>query len=251
MNLTQARRHYTHEEFQVYRAATLRRDLQWAGIEGPALQLALRRDAVKRHQQRVEFAKAAAARYIESVAPGLDADHWMAAVWAIFEADRLGVGGSEANPAGLGCGTARHPAFANAGKGRKLATDGGAWDVAIAQAQREVRSLYPAMRGAAWCVEQVDGQFVIGVELTIDTGEDDGPEPYSYDVSAVVPDAWARAIAARKLMTAPIADSLRPWGELYNHLFAEAEARRAEWEAEQDAQAAARGSCWGVQAVAV
>jgi hypothetical protein len=49
--------------------------------------------------------------------------------------DQIGVGG---NDGVSGAGTTRLPCFAECGKGRKQASDGGAWDAAIEAAEREL-----------------------------------------------------------------------------------------------------------------
>jgi len=103
-----------------------------AGVEGPALEALLNESAHLRHVHRVKIALAAAEDYYleqakltrDDLTPESLAVH--AAIIAYL--DIVGVGGYWNV---TGAGTARHPAFEKCGKGRKRATDGMAWNVAI------------------------------------------------------------------------------------------------------------------------
>jgi hypothetical protein len=99
-----------------------------AGIAGPAAELMIRAGAAHRAALRAQDATAAASAWGD-LTPGAVS----AAVASACILDAVGVGG----PLGLGGdSTARHPAFAALGKGRKQASDGGAWSAAIEAARR-------------------------------------------------------------------------------------------------------------------
>lgn len=109
-----------------------RRQFESQGVTGAALDALVAELAPLRHASRVEYAREAAEEYY--------LDHMRLdrsevsqitlemAVAALAYADVAGVGGR----CGVdGAATARHPAFAACGKGRKQATDGPAWSAAI------------------------------------------------------------------------------------------------------------------------
>lgn len=109
-----------------------RRQFESQGVTGAALDALVAELAPLRHASRVEYAREAAEEYY--------LDHMRLdrgevtpltlemAVTALAYADGAGIGGR----CGVdGSATARHPAFAACGKGRKQATDGPAWTAAI------------------------------------------------------------------------------------------------------------------------
>ena len=85
------------------------------GLAGEALDAALKLGAAARHESRVG--------YLLETFP----NKCLFLLYAL--ADMVGVGGP--GPWGRGEGTDRYPQFARLGKGRKQASDGGAWDAAI------------------------------------------------------------------------------------------------------------------------
>lgn len=110
-------------------------ELTQKGVTGAALEALLAETAYERHQSRVAYAQWAAVEFYLTVAgvrrEEVSQDTLALFAEAILWADVIGIGG-RFNVEGTG--TARHPAFAKCGKGRKLATDGGAWTAAIREA---------------------------------------------------------------------------------------------------------------------
>lgn len=109
-----------------------------AGVTGPLAERMLRRTARQRHAGRVEQATAA----LLAAADGAAADLAPLVGALVAHLDSIGVGIT-------GQGTDRHPALERLGKGRKHATDGGAWTAAITEAAQDlpriaVRPLGPA-----------------------------------------------------------------------------------------------------------
>lgn len=109
------------------------------GITGEAAEALARETAEGRHKRRVAAATSAADKGVfELHSDALDESEYKPLMWpqyAIFLCvlDAVGVGGKD------GCGgegTQRVAAFRALGKGRKKATDGGAWSAAILTAGR-------------------------------------------------------------------------------------------------------------------
>lgn len=97
------------------------------GIPAGASEFVRRLTAHNRHEERVKAAEEAALDYVRYVTGGESRERAV----AILYADCMGLGG----PRGLmGEATVRHPALSGLGKGRKQATDGGAWSEAILRA---------------------------------------------------------------------------------------------------------------------
>jgi len=106
--------------------------LEAAGVFGSALNCLLRETAKERHDSRVAAARWAAEEYYLA-RTALDRDEvgeptLTLAAGVILWADVIGIGGRDGVE---GAATKRHPAFKGCGKGRKHATDGGAWGAAI------------------------------------------------------------------------------------------------------------------------
>jgi hypothetical protein len=122
--------------------ATRAAELEAKGVVGDALEALLAETAAERHASRVAYARAAAEEWARERA-GLTPKEFSALpqesrdlmAGPVLAAEVLGVGGQDGV---AGHGTARLPAFANCGKGRRNATDGPAWSAAIEQAAREV-----------------------------------------------------------------------------------------------------------------
>lgn len=134
------------------------------GVTGHAADTILAAAAAMRHQNRVAAAMAAAARWSSAIEseqaaafaargpveldPSPSPEHpdtLVDTVW-VCALDAAGVGG----PQGVGGdSTTRHPAFRGCGKGRKGATDGGAWSAAIrGAAELAARKLAEGGHGA-------------------------------------------------------------------------------------------------------
>jgi hypothetical protein len=106
--------------------------------------------------------------------------NYFALAWAILDAD------------GVGTGTARIPALSCLGKGRKQASDGGAWSAAIADAAREAAGNLGS--GPCWGV--VHDQAV--VMWTCADGRSRGGRHQTVP-DELVPAAWQHSIAAKLL----------------------------------------------------
>lgn len=107
-------------------------ELALMGVTGAALECLLSETTQERHQSRVAYARLAAEEYYLDTSKldraDMSRDTLKLVAGAILWADVVGVGGRDGVE---GIGTARHPAFASCGKGRKQASDGGAWSSAI------------------------------------------------------------------------------------------------------------------------
>jgi hypothetical protein len=118
-------------------------NLEISGVTGAALECLLWETAEERHQGRVGAAhKAAEEYYLRTVKlerAEVSPEGLEIAAAAILWADVIGIGGRDGVE---GAGTARHPAFADCGKGRKQATDGGAWSAAILEAARKYQGSF-------------------------------------------------------------------------------------------------------------
>ena len=119
-------------------------ELEGMGITGKAAECLLRECVAERHMSRVVDAKCAAVGEIRLIYTQPTVDELLGGSVEDFVAaqaaglcllDQIGVGGTDGVS---GAGTARIPCFSNLGKGRKQASDGGAWDGAIEGAQREL-----------------------------------------------------------------------------------------------------------------
>jgi hypothetical protein len=116
------------------------------GVEGAALDILLGETAPMRHKARVAVALECAENYYltalklerHEVSPETLAAGAMSVLWA----DVVGVGGRDGVE---GAATARHPAFARCGKGRKHATDAPTWSAAILDAARAIPGQFRAV----------------------------------------------------------------------------------------------------------
>jgi hypothetical protein len=118
------------------------------GVQGAALELLLKATAPARHLGRVEATLAAATAGV-NLGPGGWAEETLPSVQAArILADIIGIGGPKVEA--LGLATVRLPAFQRLGKGRRQASDGGAW---MAAAQGALARLCP--QGLRMFVEAV------------------------------------------------------------------------------------------------
>jgi hypothetical protein len=141
----------------------LRRDvaadeLGRAGVTGEAADLILDEGARERHESRVRFAQESAVAWataeykLEPDEVGESAATWSAVIaWG----DRIGIGGPSGGT--FGYGTTRHPAFAACGKGRKHASDGGAWSAAILDVARQPGGTFAVNPAGVYYISGVDG----------------------------------------------------------------------------------------------
>ena len=142
--------------------AALEQHLREQGVEGVALDALLRETAALRHTHRVAVAAATA----QAAGGGV------ALIGAVLcRLDAHGIGGRD----GVGGqATDRLPAFQALGKGRKQATDGGAWTAAIAEAGTQLAEqvdFCAAADGGGLTV--TDGATTLCVSLCmITSGED-------------------------------------------------------------------------------
>lgn len=118
----------TMYDFTTNTRESTRSFLESAGIFGVAAEAILKETSPQRAAYRCQLAREAATAYLYSVAGDAQGVEVNLGVWYLVLLDWLGVGGR----AGVeGLGTSRHPAFRDCGKGRKHASDGGAWSAAI------------------------------------------------------------------------------------------------------------------------
>ena len=231
----------------IERASDVRVSLADRGVTGPAADVLVRLGAHARHAARVEFVRTLS-------------DDCDVVAWALLDA--VGVGGR----AGLtGAGTARHPAFASCGKGRKQASDGPAWTAAIAAAAEIHRA---GRRVLLTAEETPEGITRLAVELFGDGPVSEGTVWSSADASAEETSLWIAALAgvvlARLTGVAPdlgasalagveIAGDASAWARLYNAAHAAPDARReaeADREREQLLAARAAGIAWAAEGLA-
>ena len=182
--------------------------LQGQGVTGPALDLLLKMTAQARHMARVEQVLAKVAHLPRPVAA------------LVLVADGVGVGGTR----GLeGAATARLPLLQNLGKGRKHASDGGAWSAAIAHAATQLTQ-WSDGDGVIHM-----GRLVVGptaVSLDYNTTDQDLGE---FGWNDVIPAAWGIALSgnvithmgADKALPEAMASlqlegSLGDWAVVYN-----------------------------------
>lgn len=171
----------------IERASDVRVSLADRGVTGAAADVLVRLGAPARHAARVEFVRSL----------GDDCD---VVAWSLLDA--VGVGGH----AGLGgAATARHPALAGCGKGRKQASDGGAWDAAI----RAAAELKRAGRRVMMTAEETTTSSVAGrlhwrlaIELFGDGPVDEGTVWSTDDLDDPGPDGEPRG-RARSVYAAP------------------------------------------------
>lgn len=130
-------------------------ELLQRGVTGAALEALLSETAQERHRSRVAYAKWVAEEFYLASAnlrrEEVSKDVLTLFAGAILRADIVGIGGR----CGVeGMSTARHPAFAGCGKGRKHATDGAAWSAAIRDAAHQC--------GGCFCVNiDIDGRVLL------------------------------------------------------------------------------------------
>lgn len=166
-------------------------------LAGPSRDFAEKVFAKIRHEARVKFAMDAA-RDAAMDAARLAGVHPSPAMWAIFAAEEIGIGG-RANMEGRA--TPRHPAFAECGTGRKQAGDGGAWTAAINQAQKQLGADYVAnskyVRFAA-----TEGRIVARLFWHTDTADASTVDWEDFDVEAVLPASWRDAVVKHGIANA-------------------------------------------------
>ena len=259
--------------------------LEKAGITGLAADLLLRESAPTRHAARVlatlaaacladldgdpDFAVPAAegaarALMAWATAGGLGPvpDHALSEndlceAWAMLSLDLGGVGGHGGYS---GDGTARHPLFTRVGKGRKHASDGGAWLSAAKEAQGILAGAlatldrtnvrFAARRPTPLPGETIEDQawlLVVAWDTTnpdvepwsgVSRNRGPGAAPRRLDL------AWQQAEVARQLLAAATADPVNlavaaPWAKLYNELTSEIFAAQAKADAADAASYAA------------
>ena len=103
-----------------------------AGLTGEAAELAARVGGQARHERRVQAAVTAAMEWAGHAESHV---HRQVRARVALLLDRVGAFGPHGlgNPGGC---SARHPAFAGLGSGRRYARDGTAWDAALQEADR-------------------------------------------------------------------------------------------------------------------
>ena len=241
----------------IERASDVRVSLADRGVTGAAIDVLVRLGAPARHAARVEFVRALS-------------DDCDVVAWALLDA--VGVGGR----AGLmGEGTARHPAFAACGKGRKHASDGAAWTAAIASAAEIRRAGRTVLLTAEetpegahrLCIElRGSGPVSTGTVWSSDDIADPGPSDQPWGLArseAAAP--WIAVVAgvvlARITGIAPdlrddvltgveIEGDAAAWASLYNAAHSAADVRRemeADREREQLIAARAAGVAWAAR----
>ena len=178
---------------EMHLASDVRRELNRQNITGPAADLVLRYTAPARHEWRVLQSAEAALKAAAATGPEVDripavlsaitrgcrpgaveqSAELVAKAVVVLALDANGIGG----PRGLGGGiaAARHPAFARpafgagpCGKGRRQASDGGAWMAAALDAGSRLLDL---LGRAVWVVPRrgpLVTEFGIEVPLSLD-----------------------------------------------------------------------------------
>ncbi|MBP9771381.1 MAG: hypothetical protein KBD16_00435 [Candidatus Pacebacteria bacterium] len=212
----------------------LRRDaateLDQLGVYGVAAEAILRETAPFRRNLRVEKVLAVASAATNATlevgdGTGFDTVEISAigATLALLRADTYGVGGKEGVE---GAGTSRVPALSILGKGRKQASDGGAWSAAIAEATERVVGVLASLLvkggiyGVSWRWLATSSGLRFGV-LALSTGNDGqnveslvtaiDPNQGRFDIvpgtdtpsgEALIPLLWQRTIAREGLRRA-------------------------------------------------
>jgi len=177
---------------------------------GRAIDALLNETAPDRHERRVIAAREAAkvwvvAHHGQGLADPIGDDVMAAYVNAVLLADCFGVGGRHGVS---GAGTARHPAFAGLGRGRKHAADGPAWDAAIRAAVDASPGHFRPGGGGTTSL------FFQAGDILICPG------------AAIIPHAWQRTIAREGLRRSV---GLDPWfPELVGYVLADQD-NAADW----------------------
>lgn len=171
-----------HAEDSVPTAAAERARATTLGLEGEAVDLFVRATAPQRHEHRVR--RAADALLRACIVRGEDQPVDDAPTYALSASyphqvgarvaamlDEVGVGGplgmGDASATGRGeAATTRLPGLAGLGKGRKAASDGGAWTSAIAQAASQIGARFLLVRPPAADGSEGD---VCGLMAALDT----------------------------------------------------------------------------------
>jgi hypothetical protein len=159
---------------------------------GRAIAALLSETAPDRHARRVIAAREAArawvnAHHAKDLSPPISEDVMAAYMNAVLLADCFGVGGRHGVS---GAGTARHPAFAALGRGRKHAADGAAWDAAIRDAVDAAAGHFRPGGGGTTSLFFERGNILI------------------CPGAAIIPHAWQRTIAREGLRRSV---GLDPW----------------------------------------
>lgn len=188
---------------QQYRTVTLtdRPPVRIREDAWPIAAQATYREAVKtltapeRHRHRVCEARHAAAAWLTRRGDGAMVLSDSPAVRALCWLEAGGLyGGGLADP---GAATTRHPAFRGLGKGRRLASDGGAWTAAIAAVGW----------GCRWGLD-ADGQLAVMVPRVEGS---DGDFWYAIPVHELLPqDDESLAVAARRAIREAYPDQMGP-----------------------------------------
>ncbi len=223
----------------VHGAATrreVRETLRGLGIEGAALEALCSLGAGHRHQLRSEQAAEAAltmaSQYVSSH------DEWEdvtttatnGLAMAIIAADEVGIGGGSQFP--TGAATSRIPALSGLGKGRKQASDGGAWSAAI-ESGRDQIAWKANLVGDFWRTSQefsMDEQGNLLIDITSscpDTGETE--EVRIEAPESLIPAEWQFAISANALEQALQRGDeveMAAWARVYNALAAKLDENR-------------------------
>lgn len=164
--------------FECQTARAVREALAERGIVGPAADLVVRGGARERHIQRVYTAVRVAVAWAERVLYGValpetipatepEWEYWeyvepkaRLAAWAILDSARYGTG----KPGSWGTSQRPMP-LATLGKGRRWASDGGAWSAAMGAAA----NILADKCGARWAV--VDGALCAEGEMPVSVVE--------------------------------------------------------------------------------
>lgn len=167
-------------DFGTITARALREHLETLGIHGPAQDALVKDTAPMRHECRVGVVLAA----VRKAADGSEAIAWL-----LLVLESLGIGGRDGVE---GWASERMPWASVLGKGRKQATDGGAWDAAIAAALAQVAS---GLRDIV--VYPIDTDVVVGCNDT--TGRECSVHFTDLDMEDHGAMRWARTFARRGL----------------------------------------------------
>lgn len=199
-------------------------DLASIGVSGHASDAMLKETAHARHVSRATFARHEAIEWVFSDSPSLRdrvavgeavvVEHVDRVVAAIAWADAIGVGGTDGV---TGDATERHAAFSACGKGRKHASDGPAWDAAIAELRRgHMPWVYIP------CVSVIGASLAFGVP--------DSDTDISYITPELIPLAWQYVIARHGLGRAVEREAAQQYGAAYSAPFGFSYSYRGEYD---------------------
>lgn len=191
--------------------SALSEQLTAARIDGPAAVAILAETAAIRHQARVTRATAAALAGADMLGDDSESTldsrapkaRRLAGAVALCLLDACGIGGRMRVS---GEGTQRVPAFSALGKGRKQASDGGAWSAAIKVARAELA--LQAVGGAAkvWLCPSGEAGLIVSILSREETVDYRSAEAYVAITPALAP--WLMTIAREGLRRAV---GLDPW----------------------------------------